>query len=208
MATDSVVSMQLSGNQCSLESVIFDTSCPNCFVLKEQLEIVTQELKTARTIITLLKDEVNSTCDFPTLDSWQHHQTSANIQSATDTIWTTVTDKANKKKVWTLNNIRKTEPQITSTNRFSPLDNVKIHQRKHKPLPVNSSVKLPTICPRKNSSGTNEIPTIINGRVEYSANQNSSKSKMKFSKVKPTKNNKYVHKVHIIGDSHFKGTAT
>jgi predicted DsbA family dithiol-disulfide isomerase len=51
--------MLLSGNQCSLEKEIFDTSCPNCFVLKEQLETVTQELKTARTIISLLKEEVN-----------------------------------------------------------------------------------------------------------------------------------------------------
>ena len=30
---------------------------------------------------------------------------------------------------------------------------------------------------------------------------------MKFSKVKLAKNNKHVHKVHIIGDSHFKGIA-
>ena len=150
MATDSVVSMLLSGNQCSLVKEIFDTSCPNCFVLKEQLETVTQELKTARTIISLLKEEANSTCDFPTLDGLQYHQTSENIQSATDTTWTVVTDKANKKKVWTPNNIRKTELQITSTNRFSPLDNLKIHQRKYKPPPVNSSVTLPTICTRKN----------------------------------------------------------
>ena len=31
---------------------------------------------------------------------------------------------------------------------------------------------------------------------------------MKILKAKPTKNNKHVHKVHIIGDSHFKGIAT
>jgi hypothetical protein len=49
---------------------------------------------------------------------------------------------------------------------------------------------------------------IMNGRVECSAIQNFSKSKMRISKVKLTKNNKYLHKVHIIGDSHFKGIAT
>ena len=123
-----VVSMQPSVNQCSLDSVIYDISCPNCFVLNEQLEIVTQELKTARTIITLLKEEVISTCDFPTLDSWQHHQISANILSATDTTWTMITEKANKKKAWAPNNIRKKESQITSTNRFSLPDNLEIHQ--------------------------------------------------------------------------------
>jgi hypothetical protein len=41
-----------------------------------------------------------------------------------------------------------------------------------------------------------------------SAIQNSHKNKLKILKVKPTKNCKYVHKVHIIGDSHFKGVAT
>jgi hypothetical protein len=208
MAAGMVVPTQPSGNQCLFDSVIVDTSCPNCFVLNEQLEIVTQELKTARTIITFLKEEAISTCEFPTLDSWQHHQISANILSATDTTWTTVTGKANKKKVWTPNNIRKIEPQITSTNSFSPPDNLKIHQMKYKPHPMNSSDKSPTNSPRKNLLRINEIPTIINGRVKYSANQNSSKIITKLSKVKLTKNNKYAHKVHIIGDSHFKGIAT
>jgi hypothetical protein len=73
---------------------------------------------------------------------------------------------------------------------------------------VNNSVKSPAIRPRKNLPGTNKIPTIINGRVECGDVQNPSKSKMKISKVNPTKNNKYVHKVHIIGDSHFKGIVT
>ena len=71
----------------------------------------------------------------------------------------------------------------------------------------NSAIS-PINRPRKNSSGTNKIPTIINGRVVNSAIQNSYKNKMKTLKVKPYKNNKYAHKVHIIGDSHLKSVAT
>ena len=71
---------------------------------------------------------------------------------------------------------------------------------------MNNRVKSFTISP-SNSSGLNEIPMILNGRVEYSVNQNSSKSKIKFLKFKPTKKNKYAHKIHIIGDSHFKDIA-
>ena len=99
MAADSVDSLLIPGNQCLLESVISDTSCPYCSDLKERLDIVTQELLTARTIITLLKEDGNSTSDLPTLDSGQHHQMSANIQSTMDKIWTTVTYKSNKNKV-------------------------------------------------------------------------------------------------------------
>ena len=178
------------------------------FILKEQLEIVTQELKSARTIISLLKEDSNSTCDFPAMDSPLQGQPTANIQSAMDLNWNTVTCKANKKKVLTPNNIWMTELQQTSTNRFSPLDNLKVLQKKNEPASVKNSVNPPINRPRMNSSGTNKIPTIINGRVENSAILNSYKNKMKTLKVKPTKNNKYVHKVHRIGDSHLKSVTT
>jgi hypothetical protein len=93
-------------------------------------------------------------------------------------------------------------------NTFSSLDNPKVHQKNNDPAPLNNSDNPPINHPRKNACGMNKIPTIINGRVEYSAIQNSYKNKMKTLKVKPTKINKYVHKVHIIWDSHFKGIAT
>jgi hypothetical protein len=102
----------------------------------------------------------------------------------------------------------KTEFQLPSTNRFSPLDNLKVHQKKNELVPVNKSVNSPVNHLRKNPSVTNKIPTIINGRVESSAIPNFHNNKTKILKVKPTKNNKYVHKVHIIGDSHLKGVTT
>jgi hypothetical protein len=120
------------GKQCSFESEALDTNCPNCFVLKEQLEIATQELKSARTIISLLKEDSNLTCDFPAVDCPLQGQPTVNIQSATDLNWNTVTGKANKKKVSTPNNIWKTKLQLASTNRFSPLDNLKVHPKKKK----------------------------------------------------------------------------
>jgi len=142
------------------------------------------------------------------MDSPLQGQPTANIQSATDLNWNTVTCKANKKKVLTPNNIWMTELQQTSTNRFSPLDNLKVLQKKNEPASVKNSVISPINRPRKNSSGTNKIPTIINGRVVNSAIQNSYKNKMKTLKVKPSKNNKYAPKVPIIGDSHLKSVAT
>ena len=122
--------------------------------------------------------------------------------------WNTVLCRANKKKVSTPNDIMKTELLLASTNRFSPLDNLKELQKINEPAPVNNSDIPPKNRSRKNSLVTNKIPTIINGRVDSSAIQNSYKNKMKILKGKPTKNNKHVHKVHIIGDSHFKGIAT
>ena len=73
-------STQPRENQCAFVSEVIDTNCPNCFVLKEQLEFVTQELKSARTIISLLKEESNSTCVFPALDSPLQSKPSANTE--------------------------------------------------------------------------------------------------------------------------------
>ena len=109
----------------------------------------------------------------------------------------------------TSNNIQKTKLQITSTNRFLPLDNLKVHQ-KNEFTPVNNSVSPPISHHKKRSSETNKIPRIINGIVKSSDTQNSykNKNKNKILKDKPTKNTQHTHKVHITGDSHFKGIAT
>ena len=54
--------------------------------------------------------------------------------------------------------------------------------------------------------GINKIPTIINGRVTNSDIQNSTKTKLKPPRAKPGKSTRCDHKVHIIGDSHLKGS--
>ena len=45
-----------SGKHCLFESEVDSIKCPNCLVLKEQLQFVPQELELAKTIISLLKD--------------------------------------------------------------------------------------------------------------------------------------------------------
>ena len=69
MAADLCVSALPRENKCSFESEVLETNCPNCIALKEQLATVIQELKSARTIISLLKEDRNSTCDFPASDN-------------------------------------------------------------------------------------------------------------------------------------------
>ena len=62
-----------------------------------------------------------------------------------------------------------------------------------------------TIC---HQTGCHKIPMIINGRIKNSDIQNPPKTKSKPLYANPDKSIKCDHKVHIIGDSHLKGTAT
>jgi len=62
------VDNQASDNQCRSESIVSDSNCPKCLILKEQLELITQELKSARTIISLLKDDIHTTPNLPSMD--------------------------------------------------------------------------------------------------------------------------------------------
>jgi len=179
------VDNQASDNQCRSESIVSDSNCPKCLILKEQLELITQELKSARIIISLLKDDIHTTPNLPSMDS----QPMAKTQCATDLKWNTVTYKSNKKKVQIPNNIQKTDSQLAATRSSSSRVNLKVHQRKSEPTPVINSANSSPNRPRKTTTKTHKIPTIINGRMA-------------------SKYNKHVHKVHIIGDSHCRGIAT
>jgi hypothetical protein len=123
-----------------------------------------------------------------------------------DLNWNTVAYRANKKKVLTHNGTSKTESLLPSSNRFSPLDNLKVLQKKNESALGNNCDIPPKNRSRKCSLLTNKIPTIINGRVESSDIQNSCINKMKI--FKPTIINKQVRRIHIIGDSHLKGIAS
>ena len=156
MAAALCVSALPHENQCSFESEVLETNCLNSFALKEELETVIQELKSARTIISLLKEDRNSTCDFPASDNPLQGQPTAIIQSARDLNWNTVSYRANKNKASTPNNIRKTELPLASTNRFSPLDNLKVLQKINEPAPMNNSDIPLKNCTRKNFLVTNK----------------------------------------------------
>ena len=56
-------------------------------------------------------------------------------------------------------------------------------------------------------SADNKIPSIINGKVTNVETKKPSTSLKNSSHVPSNKNNKYDHKVKIIGDSHLKGSA-
>lgn len=50
-----------SDKQPLFRSEEINVNCPNCFILKEELQLTLQEFESAKTIISLLRDDNNST---------------------------------------------------------------------------------------------------------------------------------------------------
>jgi hypothetical protein len=48
-----------SDKQPRFGSEVINVNCSNCFILKEQLQLALQELESAKTIISLLRDDNN-----------------------------------------------------------------------------------------------------------------------------------------------------
>jgi hypothetical protein len=189
-----------------------NVNCPNCFILKEQLQLALQELESAKTIISLLTDDNNSTSAPSVTDSPMPGLIStANIHDHDDMNWIPARHKVNKKKISPYNTAWKAELSTISPNRFSPLDNLKVNQ-KNEVMTVNNSENIFTSSTMKNAichqTGSYKIPTIINGIVKNSDIHNLTKIKSKPQRDKPVKSIKCDHKVHIIGDSHLKGPVT
>jgi hypothetical protein len=211
-----------SGKHCLFESKVDSMKCPNCLVLKEQLQFVPQELESANTIISFLKEDNNLTSVHPTLDGTLQSGCAVNMQIVVDPIWNPVNYKTNEKRTSIPNISRVTNPLITTVNRFWPLDNLKVNQgneinsvnnnlllnQGNETNPVNNSVKPVRNNFKENSTGSSKISTIINGIVTNRDIQNSCKIKPQTLKDKPIVNNTHTHKVHIIGDSHFKEITT
>jgi superfamily II DNA helicase RecQ len=200
-----------SDNQPSFSSEETNVNCPNCFILKEQLQLAVQELESAKTIISLLRnDNISSSVPPSTDNPTPSVITTANTHNHVDPNWIPVKHKVNKKKIAPYNTARKAALITISTNRFSPLDNLKVNQEEV--ITVNDSVNLSTSSSMKNTNchltGSNKIPTIISGIVKNSDIQNPSKTKSKPLRSKPDKSIKCDHKVCIIGDSHLKESAT
>jgi CRISPR-associated protein Cas8b1/Cst1 subtype I-B len=78
-------------------------------------------------------------------------------------------------------------------------------------ITVNNSENILTTNTTKNAVchqiGSYKIPTIRNGIVKNSDIQKPFKTKSKPQRAKSDKSIKCDHKVHIIGDSHLKGSA-
>jgi hypothetical protein len=100
----------------------------------------------------------------------------------------------------------KAEQPIMFSNRFTPLTNLNENLTDEIRLTCNSEWSSSTKSTNQPSVG-NKIPTIINGRVMNGNIKKPSRTLVNSSHVPGTKNNKYDHKVKIIGDSHLKGSA-
>jgi len=124
--------------------------------------------------------------------------------------WLPARHKVNKKKI-SYNIAWKAELSTISSNRFSPLDKLKVNQE-DEVITVNNSENIFTSSTLKNyichQTSSNKIPMIINGVVKNSDIQKPSKTKSVLLHAKPDKSIKCNHKAYIIGDSHRKGSAT
>jgi hypothetical protein len=128
-----------------------------------------------------------------------------------DENWIPARYKVNKKKSSSYNTAWKVELSTISSNRFSPLDNLRVNGE-NEVITVNNSENIFTSIALKNAichqTGSNKIPTLINGLVKNSDIQNPSKTKSIPPCAKPDKSIKCHHKAHIIGESHLKVSAT
>lgn len=103
----------------------------------------------------------------------------AKMRDNDDANWFPGRHKVNKKKLYD-NTAWKAELSTISSNRFSPLDNLKVN-REDEVITVNNSENILTSGASKNAichqTGSNKIPTIINGLVKNSDIQNPTKTK-------------------------------
>jgi hypothetical protein len=205
------------GRHSLLESEVDSIKCLNSLALKEQLQFVPGELESAKTIISLLKEDNNLTCLRPLPVGSLQSKPAVNRPNVADSNWNPIKHKTNKKKTPLQNITRVTKPsiKIRSVNRFSPLHN-KVN-RGNEINPVNNNLQVNQGSEttsvnisvkhniRKNSTGFSKIPTIINGIVKSSDIQNSCKPRPQPLNDKSVEKTTHTHKVHIIGDSNFKG---
>jgi len=200
-----------SDKQPLFRSEEININCPNCFILKEELQLVLQEFESAKTIISLLRDDNNSTSAPSVSDSPMPGVISTvNIHDHGDANWFPARHKVNKKKI-SYNTAWKAELSTISSNHFSPLDNLKANQE-DEVITVNNSENIFTSSTLKNyinhQTGRKKIPMVINRVVKNSDIQKPSKTKSIPLYAKPDKFMKCDHKAYIIGDSHLKGSAT
>ena len=151
-------------------------NCSNCFILKEEHQLALQELESAKTIISLLRDDNNlvsaptvTDCLMPSVTS------SVNTHDHDDMNWIPARHKDHRKTKSSYNIAGKVAMSTLSSNHFSPLDNLKVNQE-DEVIIMNNKVNRSTTSTMKNAThqqnGINKIPTIINRRVENSDIQN------------------------------------
>jgi hypothetical protein len=155
---------------------VMNINCSNCFILNEQLQLAFQELESLTTTIYLHRDHNNSTSAPKVTDSLMPSVNSSTyVHDHDDMNCTPARHKAHRKTKSSYGIAGKVEMAAFSSNRFLPLDNLKVN-REDEVITVNNKVNLSISSTMKNATrqqcGINKIPTIINGRVKNSDAQN------------------------------------
>ena len=211
MAAAAVDGINYHDIQTQCFSADSSVNCINCVSMKDQLHSALLELKTANTIISLLREDIiKATAREATNLPKPSMPGGSNKHERTNVGWIPVLHNSSKGKKTPMTPSRTTEKSYKSSNRFTPLANLpeNLHDEVH---PTSnhewtSSSKATKESTSKPSTGY-KIPTIVNGRVTTEENKKPVWTTKKPARVTVTKTNKRDHKVRIIGDSHLKGSA-
>jgi hypothetical protein len=188
---------ELVSQNCTVSDVKQQSNCNDCVKYECELEELTQELSSAKKIIQLLQEELNTRIDpmvARTSTNGRHSYVSSNFSSDfNNNNWVIVTDKSRKPKK--LNRTSLDQPPIPVkplTNRYHALHNLQ-HD---------------TVRNTFEQAHGKKIPTIINGTV--TSNQDKDRHKDIASKQHTgLQGPKFSqHTVQLIGDSHLSDSAT
>ena len=132
MASVETVSKNCSRYIDQTSSVDETNLCANCFALKDQIQVITAELKSAQLIINILQDELNSNAIEPI--------TSKNTTTCVNSNnWKQVpTNKTRSTKTATVKQLQP-QPIPTIINGYAALNNLQNHVQKHHPREHDNS---------------------------------------------------------------------
>jgi len=156
--------------------------CENCALMQKQLHTVLLELKSAETIISLLREEGKSNylgSPADRLCSVSLCATSEGVISASEhnrEKWSTVVCRNNKMKVTCDTNITNVRNLLVSTNKFAPLMTVTENHEEitdHESNYIRSQPTNPKTVTTTQYSIGRKIPTIVNGRSFNNFNNSS-----------------------------------
>ena len=187
-----------------------DEKCINCALVEQQLHSTILELKSAKAIIALLREDT-SNANRPTTSAIQMQDQPVEVPGCnlTNQKWKTVQPNAtNNKKFCTPVTVH-TEYQFQHPDHFAPLSS---HN-------LGMQAEVDNMCKRERSRLAHppanpttqrcirmRIPTIMNGKIT-SDNNMKPRKKSSDPQCNPSLKPKNF-KVQIIGDSHLKGSAT
>jgi hypothetical protein len=156
-------------------------NCANCALMQEQLHSMLLELKSAETIISLLREDVKNNALGSPADrqciapSCVTSECVTSESGKTNEKWTSVVCKNNKVKVTCDTNKDKVHHHLVSTNRFAPL--ATLPENQEEVIEHESSCKRPqsikptTVLTSQHNAGW-KIPTFVNGRINNNFNDN------------------------------------